>query len=733
MINYHSIVEHCLSKPYEVRICEFHGKDFLTVAFDVSNIRVVEIVHGLIEEITELPKFFLKNSSQYGALAHVLPNLEEVEQFQDYAFICVSDLGCLSVNYDQPELVFEAAIEMHIEQLTKALTDKPWNEKELLREFQVFWQRVIKQTNFKRFIRCALNTLSDKFQKIEINYGAESRHSKNLIYWTKSSQKQASWLYDIAKDFFEFSGTKSAFVIPLSSVAPPPLKIDAFKKWFIDLFAQLEPSEENKIKQLFHKSGEEFVLLFNVETEFGKTWFGVQLNANKKTKFPSKIEHTNRWNFTPFFIDMLNKNTLMPRSGAITSLHNKRVMLVGCGSVGSELALKLGSAGIGHINLVDTDTYSSSNIYRHTLELLAIGKSKTEALRAQLTRKFPWIEVATENKKLLDIRHKTKIEDFDLIIIAIGSPTDERLFSDFCQKQMVKSPVIYSWLEGYGIGGHAIVDFPAQQGCLKCAYVDALEYKESLHANVNFLKKNQVVVKNYAGCSETFVSYGAIASTQTAVVAADLAIKILNGKINQSSKVSWKGDATEALREGLKLSTRYQLFNRSLIIDPLYHPLCRQCNDGKSKIYQGHGVKVSINQAVWEYWQKQRQIESNTPEAAGYMIGHQEAEQQFRISQVTQPKTSDKRDYCYFELDKQAHDRDLEATFYGSEQFSAYRGTWHTHPQHTPTPSRLDKKDWHKQVQANPDHPLFFVIIGTHKTKVFWYSKKKFLELKNEN
>ena len=73
--------------------------------------------------------------------------------------------------------------------------------------------------------------------------------------------------------------------------------------------------------------------------------------------------------------------------------------------------------------------------------------------------------------------------------------------------------------------------------------------------------------------------YTYIASTQTALITADLAVKYLLGKVHDSSKISWKGSPVDASENGFKLSDRYQAFNRSLEILPLYNTECDICNE----------------------------------------------------------------------------------------------------------------------------------------------------------
>ena len=46
------------------------------------------------------------------------------------------------------------------------------------------------------------------------------------------------------------------------------------------------------------------------------------------------------------------------------SLQEKSIAIIGCGGLGSSLAISLGSCGIGHVHLVDFDEVSTHNIHR---------------------------------------------------------------------------------------------------------------------------------------------------------------------------------------------------------------------------------------------------------------------------------------------------------------------------------------------------------------------------------
>ena len=119
---------------------------------------------------------------------------------------------------------------------------------------------------------------------------------------------------------------------------------------------------------------------------------------------------------------------------------------------------------------------------------------------------------------------------------------------------------------------------PDSAGCLLCAYVCPDTLTRGLNSNLNFIEANQDVTINMSGCGEQFISYSAICSAQTALIASDVAIKCLEGKITSSSKVSWKGSEHDAVAHEVSLTNRFYQFSDSLQIKPLIHEDCDVCN-----------------------------------------------------------------------------------------------------------------------------------------------------------
>ena len=273
----------------------------------------------------------------------------------------------------------------------------------------------------------------------------------------------------------------------------------------------------------------------------------------------------------------MSRESLVPRGGGSLDLSRKSVLLVGCGSVGSEFALRLTSAGIGRLTVSDPDKFSEENLYRHVLSVRDMGRFKTRALAREIALKHPWAEVTPWEKSLEELRDTALLQPFDLVVIAIGSPTAERIFAEYCRQEAVGMPVMNCWLEGYGIGGHAILAMPRTKGCWHCAYVDPKTLRRGLTSNLNFLTPGQVVMRNQGGCGTQFLPYSGIAASYTATMAANLATRFLAGDVTSSSKVSWKGDDAEARRACLEVTRRYRHFGESLQVLPLHDRNCDLC------------------------------------------------------------------------------------------------------------------------------------------------------------
>ncbi len=75
-------------------------------------------------------------------------------------------------------------------------------------------------------------------------------------------------------------------------------------------------------------------------------------------------------------------------------LQKKSIAIIGCGGLGSSLALALGASGIGKIYLVDFDEVSLHNIHRQiTFGIKDEGRAKAEVNRCVIEGRCPYVKV----------------------------------------------------------------------------------------------------------------------------------------------------------------------------------------------------------------------------------------------------------------------------------------------------------------------------------------------------
>ena len=537
----------------------------------------VTLVHTFPDELLRVPKFDLLDGHGFGKLAHVLTDGND-----DCGEVCIADASSTAVNTDRPELAYRDTVEEHVRLLTRLIEDPAYNRTEQLREFDAHWR-----------ILCAKATGDSN----EIFVAWDGDHAESLrvkqprgdsdVPLRKRPIALAGRLVDdpglaSVRDNTGWRRRRmvgKGLAVRLDDLEPAPATQRDLLPWYFKAIGRAESTSKRELQRLHKTESDEYWIVFSAPIPDGETMFAVRWRKGSRAPLPVTAAKADAggWTATPYRVRSLSRGSLVARGGGSLDLTRKSVLLVGCGSVGSELALRLTSAGVGHLTLSDPETLSEENLYRHILSMKDIGRLKSEALSDEILLKHPWADVTHWRKQLETLREPAVLHEFDLVVVAIGIPNVERVFAEYCSQEPIVVPVMNCWLEGYGIGGHAIVTVPETKGCWHCAYVNPETLSRGLSSNLNFLAPGQVVMRDHAGCGTQFLPYSGIAAGYTASIAADLAVGILQGRVANSSKVSWKGSDTEVIRESLTVTWRYRHFRDSLRILPLHDRNCDLC------------------------------------------------------------------------------------------------------------------------------------------------------------
>ena len=149
--------------------------------------------------------------------------------------------------------------------------------------------------------------------------------------------------------------------------------------------------------------------------------------------------------------------------------------------------------------------------------------------------------------------------------------------------------------------------------------------------------------------------------------------------------------------------------------------------------FRGHGRGVYVWDEVADVWHAHRQTAADAAESFGVLMGTTSVDRrEIWIESVTTPMAHDWRTRLAFALRDSGHQRAVRRKFARSGGRTIYLGTWHTHPELAPTPSRIDRDDWLACLRANLRRPLAFVLVGTGQVRVFVREGRRFRSLIKE-
>lgn len=140
------------------------------------------------------------------------------------------------------------------------------------------------------------------------------------------------------------------------------------------------------------------------------------------------------------------------------AISKKRVAVVGCGSIGSKIAVSLARSGVSRFLLVDEDVFLTGNLVRNDLDARAIGWHKVDALSDRILQIVADADVVTRKMALGGQTSAVTMDsvleqmgDCDLIIDATANPTSFNLCAGVSQR--CRKPMVWAEIFGGGIGG----------------------------------------------------------------------------------------------------------------------------------------------------------------------------------------------------------------------------------------------------------------------------------------
>jgi len=148
-------------------------------------------------------------------------------------------------------------------------------------------------------------------------------------------------------------------------------------------------------------------------------------------------------------------------------LRDARVLVVGCGGLGSPVLAYLAAAGVGHLGFVDGDLVDITNLQRQILHATPdVGRLKTQSAEARLRALNPHIELIPHPLLLTEDNAERLVAPYDLVVDAVDSYETKFLLSDTCVA--LSKPLVHGGISPST--GQVLAIVPGQTACLRCLY-----------------------------------------------------------------------------------------------------------------------------------------------------------------------------------------------------------------------------------------------------------------------
>lgn len=273
---------------------------------------------------------------------------------------------------------------------------------------------------------------------------------------------------------------------------------------------------------------------------------GVLTSFKLLTSFENKNKKLDRLHVSVYSDQRIAERTV----GAMMT--ERRFLVAGLGSVGSNLCYYLNGYNNATFALTDRDWLTVDNIGRHLLGFEYIGQHKSYAVAHYLQQYRPDRKVQALLRNLEELKEE-EINKASAIFVCTGDIMSEKwLFSQMAEGK-IRKPSFILWLEPYGISGIMIYANPEDDESVKRlrkktsnSFMDYCLIKREEYENGDKLTKHD------AGCNGSYSLYSANDVSMFLSSMFHIIDKLLE-KPSESKCYRWVGNTNIAMEKGVNL------------------------------------------------------------------------------------------------------------------------------------------------------------------------------------
>ncbi|MCG3651386.1 ThiF family adenylyltransferase [Aliarcobacter butzleri] len=524
----------------------------------IVNTKPTDIIIRILDTFPlSYPKFYIKDSS----LFLVYPHIEQKNEELDANAICLFEEKD-KFYYENIEFLLFDNIK-RFEQFVNDINNGKLDSKEIFDEFDSYWDHSRLVLNYnKEFIK----SHESDFKLFDLYI---SKSTQNLMIIDNPTH---------VENFF--NNSKISFdkkkILYINFQNSFPSKIPANYKEFLDVIKDtLYFDEFNKLKSnknLFNG------ILFSLILPNGDEHFSFLFMKIAKHTMGKKIKILNP--IVDFLMPLrlnrkleggvakdIDMKRIFSRGGTemnvSVSQKNKKIAIVGCGSIGASLAYKLLKVGCTNLLLIDPDRLSVDNISRHLLGMDYVNINKAVALENFLKKQFIAININSIADNVANCYEELK--SCDLIISAVGSDAtvvETKMIKDAIIGELPS--VISCWVEANAIAGHGIL-FEKDSIDLESNIPDIVD---EIFGKLIILKDEygKSLTKDDVGCNSSYMPYSFLNAEMHVNHFANMIVQyILDQKIKAIvSSIGNLTDVKEHLKKDYKNLESFTLCTREL-------------------------------------------------------------------------------------------------------------------------------------------------------------------------
>jgi len=274
---------------------------------------------------------------------------------------------------------------------------------------------------------------------------------------------------------------------------------------------------------------------FFVSAEIAKAYRKPEFLQHRRFKMPTMLSRVAgavkiaRYVGVPVDSDYIFSRNL----GRMKSLAGKRILLIGCGTVGGFLAQHFAQSGAGadggQLTLVDPDILQGANMGRHLLGAPYLDRNKADACAEFLTEQLPLLDIMSIPHSIL-----TKPELLDRQDLIVDATGEEALSIALNERAITGRPnfppLLFVWIEGNGAAAVGFMLDSPDWACLKCLQPDLSGPKRFR------LVRGEVEIesgRNLACGDAYFIPFPVSRAATAAGLACDMALDWANSDLRQ--------------------------------------------------------------------------------------------------------------------------------------------------------------------------------------------------------